>query len=318
MVARTFGRSGWEVVVLARRQVAVPFARCVAWDGSTLGEWADELDGADVVLNLAGRSVDCRYNQENRRRIMDSRVVSTRLVGEAITRCRRPPTLWMNASTATIYRHALDRPMDEFNGELGGNEPGAPEKWNFSIDVAKAWERTLAEARTPHTRKVALRSAMTMSPDPGGVFSVLLRLTRLGLGGSIAGGHQYISWVHEMDFCHALKFIIDHHELTGEVNIASPNPIPQREFMRLLREAAGVFIGLPAAAWMVEIGAVFMRTESELILKSRRVIPGRLAHAGFQFTFPEWKLAAHELVDAARHDPYRKVQPDGTTGGVWK
>jgi uncharacterized protein len=202
----------------------------------------------------------------------------------------------MNASTATIYRHSLDRPMDEQTGEIGGNEPNAPDKWRFSIDVATSWESAFFDAPTPNTRKIALRSAMIMSPDRGGVFDTLLRLVRFGLGGTAASGLQFVSWIHDADFLRSIDYLIARDEIDGAVNIASPNPVPNREFMKALRQAWGAHIGLPAASWMLEIGTIFLRTETELVLKSRRVIPGRLAEAGFQFQFPEWAAAAQNLV----------------------
>ena len=202
----------------------------------------------------------------------------------------------MNASTATIYRHALDHPMDESTGEIGGDEVGVPSTWSFSIDVATSWEHEFFSAATPHTRKIALRSAMTMSPDRGGIFETLLNLVRAGLGGKAASGEQFISWVHETDFVRAIDFLIERKTLDGCINICSPCPLPNQEFMRDLREAWGARIGLPAARWMLEIGAVFLRTETELILKSRRVVPQRLLSEGFQFNFAEWPSAASDLV----------------------
>jgi NAD dependent epimerase/dehydratase family enzyme len=178
---------------------------------------------------------------------------------------------------------------------VGGNEPSAPSSWRFSIDVARAWERALDEPATPHTRKVALRSAMTMSPDRGGIFDALLALVRRGLGGVAGDGRQFISWIHHADFVRAVRWLIDHDELDGVVNVSAPNPLPNREFMRLLREAAGVPVGLPAKRLMLEIGALFMRTETELILKSRRVVPTRLLESGFEFSFPDWRDAAIHL-----------------------
>ncbi|HXU33692.1 MAG TPA: TIGR01777 family oxidoreductase [Thermoanaerobaculia bacterium] len=300
LTARAFAAEGHEVVVLGRnsggqgKSPAVPW-RTVAWDAKTLGGWAQEIDGADVVLNLAGRSVDCRYTPENRRLIVDSRVDSTRAVGQAITQASHPPRVWLQMSTATIYAHRYDAGNDEATGILGGAEPGAPDTWRFSIEVAKAWERALAEAQTPQTRKVALRSAMVMSPDRGGIFDVLLGLVRRGLGGASGDGRQFVSWIHGDDFLAALRFLLDHDEIDGAVNLASPNPLPNAGFMRALRQAWGTRIGLPANRWMLEIGALFLRTETELILKSRRVVPGRLLAAGFEFRFPEWRTAAGDL-----------------------
>jgi len=261
-----------------------------------------ELEQSDVCINLAGRSVNCRYNAANRRAIYDSRVKTTRLLSEVIGSLRRPPQVWINASTATIYRHAFDRPMDEATGELGGNEAGAPDTWNFSIRVAKDWEEAFFSGNTPATRKVAVRSAITLSPDRGGIFDVLTGIVRRGLGGAQGSGRQFVSWVHELDFIRAIEFLIAHDELSGAVNIASPNPVPNREFMRVLREAWGTSIGLPAPAWMIEMGTWLMRTESELVLKSRRVTPGRLLGAGFRFQFPEWSVAARDLVERWREE----------------
>ncbi len=295
VLSRHFHAQGHEVVVLARKSVPAPW-RVVSWDGENLGQWASELENSDVVINLAGRSVNCRYTAANRKTIMDSRTETTRLLGRAIGQLAHPPRLWMNASTATIYRHVYDRPMDERTGEIGGTEPGAPAKWKFSIDVARNWESAFFDAITPNTRKLALRSAMIMSPDRGGIFDTLLRLVRFGLGGTAVSGQQFISWVHDADFLSAIEFLIAHSELDGYVNISSPHPLPNREFMRALRQAWGARIGLPATRWMLEIGAFFLRTETELVLKSRRVIPGRLVDAGFQFQFPDWPTAARDLV----------------------
>lgn len=290
---RHFAPLGHEVVVIAR-------SSGVRWDGRTLDEWAKEMDGADVVINLAGRSVNCRYTDANMKEILASRVDSTRVVGEAIAQAKIPPRVWLQSSTATIYAHRFDAPNDELTGIIGGDEPGAPPKWNASIAVAKKWEATLDEADTPQTRKIALRSAMTMSPDTGSVFDTLLNLTKRGLGGTIGSGRQYMSWIHEQDFCRSLEFLIDHDELTGPINICSPNPIPQSEFSRILRETVGVSIGLPATEWMIEICTSLLKTESELVLKSRRVVPTRLIDAGFQFDFPEWRMAAVDLLSRHR------------------
>lgn len=293
ILARAFAQEGYEVVILSRGAGNSPF-RLVQWDAETIGPWADEFDGADVVINLAGRSVNCRYNAANRREITESRVKSTTVVGQAIANAARPPRVWLQSSTATIYAHRFDAPNDEATGIIGGTEDGVPDTWRFSIEVAKAWEQAANEAVVPRTRRVLLRSAMTMSPDPGGVFDTLLGLTRWGLGGTNGDGRQYISWIHDVDFIRAVFWLID-HELDGAVNLASPNPLPNGEFMRALRQAWGMRLGLPATRWMLEIGAAFLRTETELILKSRRVVPGRLLASGFTFQFPDWPLAAADL-----------------------
>jgi uncharacterized protein (TIGR01777 family) len=294
MLARALCKDGHDVVIVSRRKGAGD-ARIVHWDGERLGDWARELEAADAVINLAGLSVNCRYTARNRRLIKESRERSTGVVGEALARCARPPRVWLQASTATIYAHRYDAANNETTGIIGGDEPNAPDTWRFSIDVATAWERAAREFSLPCTRTVLLRSAMTMSPDRGGVFDVLLGLVRHGLGGRHGDGRQYISWIHEHDFVRAILWLIDHEEHSGPVNLAAPNPLPDADFMRILRDEWGARVGLPATEWMLEIGAFFLRTETELILKSRRVVPGKLLQSGFEFEFPSWREAAAEL-----------------------
>lgn len=298
VLERALTAAGHEVVVLTRNPVR---AGQVAWDGRTPGPWTAEIDGSDVVVNLAGRSVSCRYTETNLRDMMDSRVQSAEAVGEAVAAAAKPPELWLQMSTATIYAHRFDAPHDEATGVIGGTETGVPDYWEYSVRIAKNWERAQQEAATPHTRKVALRAAMVMSPDRGGVFDVLLRMVRLGLGGPVAGGSQYLSWIHDRDFVRAVDFLIARDDITGPVNLAAPGPLPHRDFMRGLRAAAGVRVGLPATKWMAEIGAFAMRTDTELLLKSRRVVPGRLLDAGFAFDHAAWPDAAADLVRRARH-----------------
>ncbi|GAB7102533.1 TIGR01777 family oxidoreductase [Streptomyces phaeofaciens JCM 4814] len=297
VLRRALTAAGHEVVVLSRRPSGPGET---GWDGRTLGAWAGQVDGSDVVINLAGRSVSCRYTPANLQAMMDSRVESARVVGEAIAAAGRPPALWLQMSTATIYAHRFDAPHDEDTGVLGGREPDVPGYWSRSVDIATAWERELERAATPHTRKVALRSAMVMSPDRGGVFDVLSRLARLGLGGPVAGGAQYVSWIHDHDFVRAVEFLIAREDLAGPVNLAAPAPLPQRAFMRALRSAWGVPVGLPATRWMAELGAFALRSDTELLLKSRRVVPGRLLAEGFAFDHPHWPLAAADLAHRAR------------------
>jgi uncharacterized protein (TIGR01777 family) len=299
MLGWAFSSEGHEVVELSRGRQQTRGWRVERWDGRTVGPWAYEIDGADVVINLAGHSVNCRYGAENRRLIMDSRVNSARAIGKAIARATHPPRVWLQASTATIYADRYDAANDEATGIIGGSEPGVPETWRFSIDVAKAWEAAAEEVGTlPGTRRVLMRSAITLSPDRGGVFDMLLRLVRYGRGGQAGDGRQYVSWVHEGDFIGAVRWLMSHEELSGPVNIASPEPVPNEEFMRVLRKAWGTGIGLPASKWMLDVGALALRTETELILKSRRVTPGRLVGSGFEFEFPRWEDAARELCGA--------------------
>jgi hypothetical protein len=296
VLCRAFSTAGDDVVVLTRRSTPSSLGRSVQWNGKTLCAWTDELEDADVVINLAGKSVNCRYGKRNRCEILDSRVDSVRVIGRALEKAKRRPRIWLQASTATVYAHRFDAPNDEFTGLIGGNEPDAPDTWRFSIDVAKAWESAVNEAALlPKTRTVIMRSAMIMSPDRGGIFATLLALVRLGLGGRAGNGRQFVSWIHENDFVRAVRFLIDNQDLSGVINICSPNPLSNSEFMRQLRRAWGTKIGVPASKWMLEIGAFFMRTETELILKSRRVVPGRLLQHGFEFQFPHWRDAAADL-----------------------
>jgi uncharacterized protein len=294
VLARALHQEHHDVVVLSRQPVTRPW-RVVAWDGASAGGWLRELDGSDVVINLAGRSVNCRYTRRHRREILESRVESTRIVGQAIAQVSRPPCLWLQASTATIYAHRFDAPNDERSGVIGGDELDAPPTWTFSIEVARAWEAAFHDIPTPRTRRILLRSAMTMSPDRDGIFATLLGLARHGLGGRAGDGRQFVSWIHHADFTRANQWLIDHEDIEGVVNVAAPHPLPNAEFMRVLRRAAGVRLGLPASRWMLEVGALAMRTETELILKSRRVVPGRLLEQGFAFTYPRWDEAAAEL-----------------------
>jgi uncharacterized protein len=290
ILTSAFRRRGDDVVILSRN-VEAPDARL--WDGRTLGPWADEIDGSDVVINLAGRSVDCRYGAKEREEILRSRVDSTRVVGEAIARAKRPPLVWLQAGTATIYAHRYDAPNDERTGILGGDEPDAPEEWRFSIDVARAWERAFDDARTPCTRKVKMRTAMVMSAGRGGAFHALLRHIRLGFG-RFGDGRQYMSWIHERDFTRAVRWLID-NDVDGAINLAAPEPLPCEEFLRELREAWGSTLAIPASGLVLEIGAMLARTEPELVLKSRRVMPGRLMEHNFVFDFTTWHDAARDL-----------------------
>jgi hypothetical protein len=304
-LARHFQECGHHVTVLTRGPYTAPW-HTVHWDGRDQGPWIETLEGADVCINLAGRSVNCRYTAENRAEIYNSRIQTTRLLNDVIAWMADPPRLWLNASTATIYRHALDREMDEATGELGGNEfisgrRRAPETWNFSVRVARDWEAAFFETPAPRTRKVALRSAITLSPTPGNAFQILSSLVRMSLGGRQGNGRQYVSWIHEDDFARAVDFLIEHEELDGPVNIAAPHPLPNREFMEALRDAWEMPNGFPAPSLLIELGAFFLRTESELVLKSRRVVPGRLLDAGFEFAFPDWPDAADDLVRQWRH-----------------
>ncbi len=308
LLTRAFTRAGHTCVILTRdprranadltRHGLAGAARAVAWDARTLGPWAAEFDQSDAVVNLAGRSVDCRHTEANLARMSHSRTDSTRVVGEAIAAAKNPPRVWLNSSTATIYAHARpdDSPRDERSGEIGGAEPGVPALWKRSVDLGLAWEAALFAAPTPRTRRVALRSAMVMSPDRGGVFSAFATLARLGMGRQ-GDGDQFVSWIHEYDFIAAITFLLAHDELEGVVNLAAPEPLPNRDFIAAIHAALGSGRpAIPAPVWLLELGAFFHRTGTELLLKSRRVIPARLASSGFRFRHPAWPEAARELL----------------------
>lgn len=292
-LARHFSALHWEVVVLTRTpKLRSDSVREVSWDAETLGDWRSNLDGAAAVVNLTGRSVDCRYNAKNRRDIMDSRVNSTRVIGQAIAQSKPPPRVWLNSSTATVYTHTFGKPHDESSLDM---DSAADAKDAFSVEVAQAWEHALNEAKTPVTRKVALRTSMVLGLGRNSVFPVLRRLTRLGLGGRQGSGNQFVSWIHVEDFCRAIEWIIAHDDLAGPINQCAPNPLPNKEMMKTFRGVCGMPIGLPATEWMLEIGAFFLRTETELIFKSRRVVPGRLLASGFEFRFPKFREALMDL-----------------------
>ena len=297
ILARSLRADGHQLTVLSRKNRDAAPWRVVVWDGKSHGDWAEELENAHVVINLAGRSVNCRYNDETRREILDSRLDSTRVIGEAIANAPNPPRVWLQMSTATVYAHRFDAPNDEFTGILGGDEPDLPDAWRFSTEVARQWEQAADEAVTPRTRKIKMRSAMVMSPDKGGVFDTLLALVKYRLGGRAGDGRQYVSWIHYEDFLRAVYRLMEDRKMEGVINLAAPNPVTNSEFMSQLRRAAGVRLGLPASKLMLEIGAWLMRTETELILKSRRVVPQKLLDAGFHFKFENWQEAARNLCE---------------------
>jgi uncharacterized protein (TIGR01777 family) len=278
VLSRHFLAQGWSVVGIAREPYdLVDGVDFVYWDGKRLGEWVDALEWVDVLVNLAGRSVNCRYGEKNRKAILDSRVKTTELLGEAMRRCKYPPKVWINSSTATIYRHAEDRPQGDADGEIGTG---------FSVDVATAWEKAFFSEEVESVRKVAMRTAIALGRDEGTVWTVLQGLARRGLGGKMGSGRQMVSWISETDFARAVEWLANDEKASGTYNVAAPNPVKNASFMRLVRASVGSTIGLPATKWMLEVGAFFLRTETELILKSRWVLPTRLLEEGFQFKYP--------------------------------
>ena len=259
--------------------------RLVQWNGKDAGPWCKEVDGADLVVNLTGKSVNCRYTNKNKQEIFDSRTDATKAIGQAIRQAIAPPALWVNAASATIYRHATDKPQDELTGEI---------KNDFSVQVCKRWEQTFFAEATPNNRKVALRMAVTLGN--GGVIVPYLNLCKFGLGGHQGSGKQMYSWVHVEDICRAIEFMFNQPTMAGVYNVSSPNPITNKTFMQTLRNVTHHAIGLPAYAWMLKIGAALIGTETELLLKSRWVVPTKLQEAGFVFKYPNLDGAFKEII----------------------
>lgn len=278
-----------RLIILSRQPKADrPNVTYQYWDGRTLGEWAGSLDGADLLINLAGKSVNCRYTEANKAAIFASRTNSTAILGEAVKNAKNPPALWINSASATIYRHAEDRPMDEFTGEMEND---------FSVQVCKKWEKTFNDITLPHTRKVVLRIAVTLGRQ-GGVMTPYLNLVKFGLGGRQGNGRQMFSWVHMEDLARMMEWLYGHPECTGTYNCSAPNPVTNKTFMQTLRKAAGHVFGLPASAWMLKIGAALIGTETELLLKSRWVLPTRITQAGFTFKYPQLQGAFENIVQS--------------------
>lgn len=281
-----------EIVLLSRlptgRQESISNDnhRTVVWDAKTIGSWASELENTDVLINMAGKSVDCRYHQKNKDLILNSRVDSTKVLGEAIGLCENPPKVWLNSSTATIYRHSLDKEMDEETGEIGQG---------FSVSVAKAWEKAFFDSETPHTRKVALRSAIVLGKN-GGALQPMINITKLGLGGKQGSGNQKFSWIHEDDFVQIIDFCIKNNTISGAINVVSPYPSDNKTVMQLLRKTLKMPFGIPSNKTLLEIGAFLINTETELLLKSRNVIPKHLLEQGYTFAYDDLEIALKELV----------------------
>ncbi len=275
-----------EIVILTRgKSQTIDGIKYVNWNAKTLSGWEIELENADVLINLAGKSVDCRYTEKNKKEILLSRIQSTKILNKALLSCKTPPKHWLNSSTSTIYRFSLDKQMDEINGEIGND---------FSMNVAQSWEKSFFKIETPNTLKTALRTSIVLGRN-GGAFIPLKTLAKIGLGGKQGNGNQFISWIHEDDFAYAVDFIIQ-NEMAGVVNIVSPRPISNTEFMKQLQKAVGIPIGIPISAFLLKIGSFIIRTETELVLKSRNVIPKRLLENGFKFKFVNIDTAFQNLL----------------------
>jgi uncharacterized protein (TIGR01777 family) len=276
-----------DVIILSRTPKAADGnIRTLIWDGRKPGDWAAELEGAEMLINLCGKNVNCRYTDKNRAEIFSSRLEPTKLLGDVVAGLANPPALWINIASATIYRHAEDRPQDEETGDIGKG---------FSIDVCKIWEEAFFNTVTPKTRKVALRMSIVLGRD-GGAFPRLLNLVKTGMGGQQGDGQQYVSWIHEQDAARCTEWLLQHPDMNGVLNCTAPNPLKNTDLMKELRNAYGIPFGLPAPAWMLEMGAMLIGTETELILKSRWVVPKRLLDAGFQFQFAQAEHAIKDIL----------------------
>nr|WP_294784718.1 TIGR01777 family oxidoreductase [uncultured Flavobacterium sp.] len=275
-----------EIVILTRGKSKTENGiKFVNWNAKTFSGWEKELENATVLINLVGKSVDCRYTKENKKEILWSRIKSTKILNEAVLNCKNPPKHWLNSSTATIYRFSLDKQMNEVDGEIGND---------FSINVALSWEKAFFKTETPRTLKTALRTSIVLGKN-GGALIPLKMLAKIGFGGKQGTGNQFVSWIHEEDFANAVDFIIE-KEMTGVVNVVSPEPIQNTDFMQKLRKAVGFPFGIPLNTFLLEIGSFFIRTETELVLKSRNVIPKRLLENGFQFKFGNIDDAFEDLL----------------------
>lgn len=283
-----------EIIILSRREEATKGnVRTIVWDAEHSGNWIKELEGADLLINLTGKNVNCRYNAKNRREILDSRIHATNVLGNAIRQLADPPKTWIQCASATIYRHAEDRYMDETGGETGSG---------FSVEVCKAWEKAFWDQETPGLRKILLRTGIVLGKSDG-VFPRLKNLVRFGLGGRQGNGRQYVSWIHERDVSGIIHWLYAHKDLSGTFNCTSPGPVANSTFMRSMRKACVVPVGLPAPAWLLTLGAWMIGTETELILKSRWVMPGKLLAAGYTFQFPDLDAALRDIIDG-HENPY--------------
>ena len=275
-----------EIVILTRgKSQTIDGIKYVNWNAKTFSGWENELEGATALINLAGKSVDCRYTKENKREILLSRIESTRVLNKAVLNCKTPPKHWLNSSTATIYRFSLDKEMDETTGEIGND---------FSINVALSWEKAFFKTETPNTLKTTLRTSIVLGKK-GGALIPLKTLAKIGFGGKQGKGNQFISWIHEDDFANAIDFILQ-KEMIGIVNLVSPKPIRNADFMKKLQRSIGFPFGIPLNTFLLKIGAFFIRTQPELVLKSRNVIPKKLLENGFEFEFDNVDDAFKDLL----------------------
>ena len=285
-LTKYFIEKGYHIYIISRsKRQNTSNVTYLQWDGKTLGNWTNSIENAEAVINLAGKSVNCRYNETNKRIINESRIFATQAIGKAIQQTKQPPKVWLNGGSATIYRYSEDKQMTEKDGELGDN---------FSVDVCKNWEKTFNKINTIHTRKVFMRISIVLGKG-GGVVPPLRNLVRCGLGGKQGHGRQFVSWLHVHDYARIVEWLIQNDDFEGIVNCVSPKPVTNSNFMKAFRKAYNIPFGLPQPKWILEMGAVMIGTETELILKSRNVVPQRLQQAGFTFEYPTLEKALIEI-----------------------
>ncbi|MBK1897236.1 TIGR01777 family oxidoreductase [Chryseobacterium paridis] len=278
-----FEEKGNQVYILTRNAKR---ESDIYWDAKNLGEWSNVLENADVLINLAGKSVDCRYSDRNKQEIYSSRIESTKVLQEALDQCIHKPKVWLNASSATIYVHSEKHLNTEENGIIGDD---------FSMNICKSWEKEFFTVENNGVRKVALRTSIVLGKN-GGAFPKLYQVTKLGLGGKQGNGNQNVSWIHIDDFCRAVEWIIENENISGPINITAPNPLTNIELMKKLRARLRMPFGMNAPVWQLELASIFLKTETELLLKSRNVYPEILMKNNFQFTYPDMDTALQDLI----------------------
>jgi uncharacterized protein (TIGR01777 family) len=285
-LANHYSKQDTQIIILTRGKSKIKGGiQYENWDGKTIGSWIKVIDNSDVVINLNGKSVDCRYTKKNKSLIYSTRLESTNILGQAILQFNTPPKLWINSASATIYRHSVDKEMDEYAGEFGEG---------FSIDVCQKWEAAFNQFELNNTRKVILRTGIVLGKS-GGPMKPLKMLAKLGFGGKQGSGEQYVSWLHEDDFVNIIDFIASNQDINGAYNITAPTPLPNSDFMKAIRHALKIRVGISMPRWLLELGAIIIGTETELILKSRRVVPTKLLEAGYHFKFKEINKALFNL-----------------------
>ena len=289
LLSQSFEKDGYDVVLLSRRSSLRPsYGKIVVWNAKTIGPWKEELEHAKALINLTGRSIDCRHTASNRIDILDSRINSTRVLGEAMSSCSNPPAVWFNASSMALY------------GQCIGNEPAHNENSpihnkGFLEEVTVAWENEFFKFKIEGVRQVALRISFVLGQSSG-AFPLLNRLARMGLGGAQGSGDQWMSWLHENDWVAIVRFLCLQDQIEGAINLCSPSPVTNFQFMKGLREVVAPFgLGLPAPSFGVRLGCALFGSAPELALQSRRVVSVILEEQNFQFQYPSLRDAFRSL-----------------------